>query len=197
MERGFKKTFWKREHRLIKGLEEAKVVAALQVRTLEGDLVCSRQKVSELVHETEGLKMTNEAIKKLYEQTSESLAGARDEVAALKNIISKMTQAEAVMHGQLDATKMALDQMTMDSVEKAGQISHLREELRVSQMKIEGVIRENESTRRRLHNTILELKGNIRVFCRVHPLLNTEQATLTEGSYLTLEYPDQGSDDRN
>ena len=51
-------------HRLIKGLEEAKVVAALQVRTLEGDLVCSRQKVSELVHETEGLKMTNEAIKK-------------------------------------------------------------------------------------------------------------------------------------
>ena len=47
----------------------------------------------------------------------------------------------------------------MDSVEKAGQISHLREELRVSQMKIEGVIRENESTRRRLHNTILELKG--------------------------------------
>ncbi|KAL5502836.1 hypothetical protein EMCRGX_G009672 [Ephydatia muelleri] len=49
---------------LIKSLEEAKVQAALQVKNLEGDLVCSRQKVSELVQETEGLKVTNEAMKK-------------------------------------------------------------------------------------------------------------------------------------
>ena len=51
-------------HRLIKSLEEAKVQAALQVKNLEGELVCSRQKVSELVQETGGLKMTNEAMKK-------------------------------------------------------------------------------------------------------------------------------------
>lgn len=35
-------------------------------------------------------------------------------------------------------------------------------------------LREGESLRRRLHNTVQELKGNIRVFCRVRPLLATE-----------------------
>ena len=63
---------------------------------------------------------------------------------------------------------MALDKMTADSVEKAGQIAALREELRVSREKVEeceGVIRDNESTRRRLHNTILELKGTSMFVC--------------------------------
>ncbi|KAH9317288.1 hypothetical protein KI387_019057, partial [Taxus chinensis] len=36
---------------------------------------------------------------------------------------------------------------------------------------------EGELLRRKLHNTILELKGNIRVFCRVRPLLPDDQCT--------------------
>ncbi len=32
-------------------------------------------------------------------------------------------------------------------------------------------VRQGETIRRKLHNAILELKGNIRVFCRVRPLL--------------------------
>ena len=75
----------------------------------------------------------------------------------LSNSNLKIEGGRSVVHSMhlchvLCHLQMALDQMTMDSVEKAGQISHLREELRVSQMKIEGVIRENESTRRRQHH---------------------------------------------
>ncbi|KAJ8299194.1 hypothetical protein KUTeg_023254 [Tegillarca granosa] len=40
---------------------------------------------------------------------------------------------------------------------------------------LKSVIREHETTRRKLHNTIQELKGNIRVFCRVRPLLGDER----------------------
>ncbi|KZV56429.1 kinesin-3 [Dorcoceras hygrometricum] len=36
---------------------------------------------------------------------------------------------------------------------------------------------EGEKLRKKLHNTILELKGNIRVFCRVRPLLADEAAS--------------------
>lgn len=35
-------------------------------------------------------------------------------------------------------------------------------------------LREAETTRRRLHNMVQELKGNIRVFCRVRPVLPSD-----------------------
>ena len=36
-------------------------------------------------------------------------------------------------------------------------------------------MRWGETERRRLHNMVLELKGNIRVFCRMRPLLGEER----------------------
>ncbi len=41
---------------------------------------------------------------------------------------------------------------------------------RVEELEAERV--SHEVTRRRLHNTIQELRGNIRVFCRVRPIFN-------------------------
>ncbi|KAJ2892311.1 kinesin-like nuclear fusion protein, partial [Coemansia aciculifera] len=53
-------------------------------------------------------------------------------------------------------------------------------------------LRNEESMRRKLHNTIQELKGNIRVFCRVRPLLGEEKEASTS---LPLSFPD--CDDKN
>ncbi|KAJ5960827.1 uncharacterized protein N7479_007977 [Penicillium vulpinum] len=51
-------------------------------------------------------------------------------------------------------------------------------------------LRREETLRRKLHNQVQELKGNIRVFCRVRPSLNSEPA-----SDLTLmQYPDETDD---
>ncbi|RRT34174.1 hypothetical protein B296_00056133, partial [Ensete ventricosum] len=46
---------------------------------------------------------------------------------------------------------------------------------------------EAEKLRKKLHNTILELKGNIRVFCRVRPLLLDNGSSDTDGA--VVSYP--------
>ena len=50
---------------------------------------------------------------------------------------------------------------------------------------------ESELIRRKLHNTIQELKGNIRVFCRVRPPSSAEMADKASTAIAT-EFPTTG-----
>lgn len=51
-------------------------------------------------------------------------------------------------------------------------------------------LRKEETLRRKLHNQVQELKGNIRVFCRVRPPLNSEP----ESDVAQIAFPDQEED---
>ncbi|KAL3710550.1 kinesin-like nuclear fusion protein [Talaromyces marneffei ATCC 18224] len=51
-------------------------------------------------------------------------------------------------------------------------------------------LRKEETLRRKLHNQVQELKGNIRVFCRVRPPLNFEP----ESDIAQIEFPDDAED---
>ncbi|KAK9814021.1 hypothetical protein WJX73_009377 [Symbiochloris irregularis] len=53
-------------------------------------------------------------------------------------------------------------------------------------------VRECETIRRRLHNTILELKGNIRVFCRVRPLADGQPAVESLDGQPIMQFPSTG-----
>jgi kinesin family member C1 len=61
-------------------------------------------------------------------------------------------------------------------------------------IKLDSTIREHETTRRALHNTIQELKGNIRVFCRMRPLLDgeTQDSSLDDSGSAQISF---GGDD--
>jgi len=51
---------------------------------------------------------------------------------------------------------------------------------------------EDEMLRRQLHNAIQELKGNIRVICRVRPFLNAEKAEYADQP-TPIIFPNTGS----
>lgn len=51
-------------------------------------------------------------------------------------------------------------------------------------------LRREETLRRKLHNQVQELKGNIRVFCRVRPSLNSEPTS----HIAAMQYPDESED---
>ena len=61
---------------------------------------------------------------------------------------------------------------TKDAAAEAEARLSLRvQELETKVLSLEERCLENDKLRRQLHNTIAELKGNIRVFCRVRPFV--------------------------
>ena len=86
---------------------------------------------------------------------------------------------------------MNLEKTLAEKLQKQETISLLEkniEQLTCSVAEMECKLRSEESTRRQLHNTIQELKGNIRVYCRVRPTLESENGqTMCQFSFADKE----------
>ncbi|KZT25220.1 kinesin-domain-containing protein [Neolentinus lepideus HHB14362 ss-1] len=109
----------------------------------------------------------------------DDLTRERETVSSLRATISHQSTAQLslatqknVLQAQCDAVHASLDAATAT-------ISRLQLDLESSQKRVaelEQDAREAEGVRRKLHNMVQELKGNIRVFCRVRPVLPSELA---------------------
>ena len=66
---------------------------------------------------------------------------------------------------ELEGSRANISRLVVDNASQASRMEELAEKLRWEEVE-----------RRKLHNMVQELKGNIRVFCRVRPLLGEEAA---------------------
>ncbi|KAJ7113890.1 P-loop containing nucleoside triphosphate hydrolase protein [Mycena epipterygia] len=103
------------------------------------------------------------------------LAGAVDAEVGLQERYRAMTGRVEGLKGEVAALEGEREKWKEER-------EQWEEERRV--MREEAVRGEEE--RRRLHGMVMELKGNIRVFCRVRPLLSAEEAEAQ------IAYPDAG-----
>eukprot|EP00158_Paraphelidium_tribonemae_P008971 Partr_v1_DN28738_c2_g1_i2_m62156 putative kinesin-like protein len=120
------------------------------------------------------------------------------ELEAVKASLASSTSTFYQLEAKTSMLKLDLEKSETDSKSKADIIGKLKQELEESRLActdMEEKLREAESMRRRLHNTIQELKGNIRVFCRVRPPLGSELlAGKSEEEILShLSFPDKDS----
>ncbi|MCO5560889.1 hypothetical protein L7F22_014509 [Adiantum nelumboides] len=156
---------------------------------------------SELLHalDTEKQQAAQmQALSAELESYKESTKKSSIELEALRTKSSLLEQENAAqvkeLTGLREQIKIAKDKL---QIAESTVVQHLHEgaEQRVIIMDLqqrlseaEQRIREGDILRRRLHNTILELKGNVRVFCRVRPLLPEDESTALEEQPV-LQYP--------
>ncbi|XP_035537233.1 kinesin-like protein KIFC1 [Morone saxatilis] len=152
---------------------------------LKGTMIQSQTRVSEMERELERQRSQISE----YEDELHALAGVRNELEKvssekstlqkeLSNLEGKYKVMETLRDSQeteLQTLKMKLSVQESTLARLQGTLKDTEEEVRslketVAQQKDD--LHAGEMERRRLHNTIQELKGNIRVFCRVRPLVD-------------------------
>ncbi|CAH1768843.1 892_t:CDS:1, partial [Entrophospora sp. SA101] len=125
-------------------------------------------------------------ISKILEKESEN----KKKLSTIKN---KITNLELqIVNKSLELEKLNSELIELKNAEEATtkELMIIQKEHEESKNFIEQLDAErykNESTRRHLHNNIQDLKGNIRVFCRVRPQTPAEKdVPLTD-----IEYPEK------
>ncbi|KAJ7948498.1 Kinesin-like protein [Quillaja saponaria] len=135
--------------------------------------------------------LTGEVVKykELTEQSCTELDNLTTKTTELEARCSSQTSEMKTLKEQLTAAEAKVQVSDISAVETRTEYEgqkKLVDELQRRLADAEYKLIEGEKLRKKLHNTILELKGNIRVFCRVRPLLPDENCN-SEGK--VISYP--------
>lgn len=127
------------------------------------------------------LEMTHDTLKVQHEMLLQELERARDTISINDSKLSSQNE-------ELSGLEMEFKKSSNLADEQDNTIKNQKEKI-AEQLKLiatmEQQSRDDEMLRRKLHNTIQELKGNIRVFVRVRPLLGEEKE-----NHFPYEFPD-------
>ncbi|XP_078062095.1 kinesin-like protein KIFC1 isoform X5 [Mustelus asterias] len=100
----------------------------------------------------------------------------KDREVELAKCQDENTAMQGVLENKLKMKEMELTQKVTCIEEQQSTIAEQRDMIVERDERLHCA----EQERRRLHNTVQELKGNIRVICRVRPLLDSEREGLSE-----------------
>ena len=140
---------------------------------LRNSLLCKesqfREDVQKLSAELEDEKFVRSSLERKIKSLEDELSSKQTEISGLKQSVSELGSSRAGMESNLAGVKLELEAaikqtscLKAECDEKTAEINNGLEE----QEKLKRKLRWEESERRKLHNTVQELKGNIRVFCR-------------------------------
>ncbi|XP_064634725.1 carboxy-terminal kinesin 2-like [Lineus longissimus] len=144
-------------------------------------------------NDLEDLQMSNGRIERQRDTLQGEINAATQEISGLKLSLAQLTSAQAGLNAEFGATKIQLEQSLEYGRLKDSEIVELKASLAAQIQANEdqaSKLIEHETERRKLHNTIQELKGNIRVFCRVRPLLGEELKDNEDGVVTHMHFPD-------
>ncbi|MES1907988.1 MAG: hypothetical protein MHM6MM_001005 [Cercozoa sp. M6MM] len=179
--------------------------AEKQLQALREKVLQAEQKASELVEQNAALRRScKEAERKLSKfaekgKSLESQASRRKKEAAQFSVqLEAAVQAQRTAEKQLELLQQQHDELkTTQSENNATLQLQLKEYMQKAKQGEESVklaetasekLRESEMARKRLRNEVEELKGGIRVYCRVRPKIGAE---ITRGDEECVAVPDE------
>ncbi|XP_061109404.1 kinesin-like protein KIFC1 [Conger conger] len=159
------------------GLQECVVRSQEREAQMEEEMQGLRQKLRVSERELADLRQVREQLEGVTQERdglSKDLALLDDQHRALLALRKSLESELANVQTQLSVRSSSLSRCQECLKEAQETVRSLQEQV-ASQAE---EIYSGEMERRKLHNTIQELKGNIRVFCRVRPLLPVSQSCM-------------------
>ncbi|KAF2154802.1 kinesin-domain-containing protein [Myriangium duriaei CBS 260.36] len=164
----------------LREIQELTMQHAIERQSTDTDLTKRDRDMQELRKELDAanadLDSANTQIKNMRDKLAEASTNTLSLETSMKALRAKIDFLESDNQAQSQAFA-DLHQKMQDAVDKA---SEAQEKLRAE-----------ETLRRKLHNQVQELKGNIRVFCRVRPILESD-----EDDKARIGFPDTDGDSK-
>lgn len=127
-----------------------------------------------------GMKKKDREIRDLQEDlrlVQDDLERERQTTSMLKTTVAQQSNAQLTLtteNQSLQAQNQSLRALSDASSSNVSELTYKLEQALKAVEELKAECMEGETTRRKLHNLVQELKGNIRVFCRVRPLLSSD-----------------------
>jgi kinesin family protein C1 len=125
-------------------------------------------------------------LQSLRSELNEVKANLESSNALNNNLREKLTEASTAtltLETSMRAMKAKIDFLESDNQAQSNAFQDLNQQMLDAQAaatEAKEKLRQEETLRRKLHNQVQELKGNIRVFCRVRPTLGDEETKKAE-----------------
>lgn len=168
----------KEEERSRIGAELAEMKAKFEAELATKDSEMMRTR-TQLQCDLEAAVRQRDALRAEADLLQRQLQESREESAGLRGAVSRNASTLVEMESQVAALRTRIEQLELDCRQKDAHAAELSTQLSAAQQfiaELEGKVQSGEALRRKLHNDVQELKGNIRVFCRVRPLLPAERS---------------------
>ncbi|KXZ52544.1 hypothetical protein GPECTOR_9g588 [Gonium pectorale] len=176
-------------------LREERESATRDLAVLRADLDNTRQERERAMADSAKMKEDLDRLRTAGGKSLETLEALSNDKATMEAQLSMQQKLIASMREELASAKENRAMADATAETRGAQISELKaqvETLQGSLADAERRVYEGELIRRKLHNIIQDLKGNIRVYCRVRPVSAAEAADAGHDSEMALDFPTSG-----